>query len=556
MRCSRVQDRLMAYHDGELSASGNRKIEKHLSTCDECTQLLERFVQADQASATAGVPEVTGADDRYWESFTSRVLDRVEEDAATRVPVPEKQSRPFFRMEFPSLVPAMSIALVVVVSAGVLLKVGRVAPVPEAPMVEAPLAKAPITRAEGEGRRAKEAAREPEGEGRKDDTVHSFRQESDSLDVVGPEPIEKTANIQPTEVAPGRLTGKLSSSSIEPVLSKEAAAAVPRQEGEAALPDNVFAGDAPPESAPPVSAAKAELNLKKTAMADGADIQPDGDVSTSLAVVDMPEKKQVPKPAPTEPASPEQTPTEPALEPRPEEVIAPSARKAAVVQPVVAPAVSPVVPPVISEEPEVLTPPAPAAETAFADDPSPDTEGSAAGSAQVEVEEVVGKVLAEIESPPVREQAAAVAAAPPSPPPSRVTSPVPGPEAMESAAAPLPEVEEVVSGYSLKAETVVDDAERSASRPSLYRVPREQLEHARRLAEVRKYWESEQILKDLISQKPPTPVFEEASVLMVDVLSNQNRSVEAQQFLDDAKLQFPSNEMIQQYRLGDPAPVQ
>jgi len=524
MRCSRVQDRLMAYHDGELSASGNRKIEKHLSTCDECTQLLKRFVQADQASATAGVPEDTGADDRYWEGFTSRALDRVEEDAATRIPIPETQNRPFFRMEFPSLVPAMSIALVVVVSAGVLLKVGRVAPVPEAPLTKAPIsgaepfdtAQGPEPGVGGDVPRAKEVAREARGEGRKDDTVFFSRLESDNQAVVGPEHLEKTADIQPTEVAPGRLTGKLSSSSIEPVLSKEAAAAVPRQEEEAALADNVFAGDAPPESAPPENAPKTELNLEKATMTDGADIQPDGDVSTLLAVVDTPEKKQVPKPAPTEPVSPEQTPTEPALEPRSEEVVAP------------------------------------AAETAFADDPSPDTEGSAAGSAQVEVTEVVGKVLAETESPPVREQAAAVAAAPLPP----VSSAVPGPEAMESAAAPLPEVEEVASDNFLKAETVMDEAERSASRPSLYRVPREQLEHARRLAEVRKYWESEQILKDLISQKPPTPVFEEASVLMVDVLSNQNRSIEAQQFLDDAKLQFPSSDLVQQFRLGDSVPLQ
>jgi predicted Zn-dependent protease len=115
---------------------------------------------------------------------------------------------------------------------------------------------------------------------------------------------------------------------------------------------------------------------------------------------------------------------------------------------------------------------------------------------------------------------------------------------------------QITTGESLKAETYTEKAERSVSRPSLYREPREQLEHARRLAEVRKYWESEQILKDLISRKPPPPVFEEASVLMVDVLSNQNRIVEAQQFLDEAKLQFPSSDLVQQYRLGTPAPVQ
>jgi hypothetical protein len=506
---------LMAYHDGELSASGSRKIEKHLSTCEECTQLYERFVRADQASATAGVPDMSGADDQYWESFTSRTLDRVEEDAATRIPVPEKQSRPFFRMEFPRLVPAMSIALVVVVSAGILLKVGGVEPVPEAPLVseegESSFAKA----SEDSGRRAKGAAREPEGESRKDDTVHFSRQESDNQDVVGPEPVEKTVVMQPTEAVPGRLTGKFASSSVESVLSKEVAGAIPQREAESAPPENV----------------PSELNLKKMAMADEADIQPDRDVSPSPAGVVLPDGKQV-----VQTAYEEQLKREDSSAAREELLVEPAASGK-----IEAPAV-----------------PGPVIDVISRDDASSDAGGPVAGLDRGAVEEVTAEALTGKQLPPVHEQveAAAVAPQPPVLPAEVVENvvDVPASESKEISTAAV--TAQITTGESGKAETYNEEGERSVSLPSPYRAPREQLEHARRLAEVRKYWESEQILKDLISRKPPPPVLEEASVLMVDVLSNQNRIVEAQQFLDEAKLQFPSSDLVQQYRLGTPAPVQ
>jgi predicted Zn-dependent protease len=85
---------------------------------------------------------------------------------------------------------------------------------------------------------------------------------------------------------------------------------------------------------------------------------------------------------------------------------------------------------------------------------------------------------------------------------------------------------------------------------TLYRGPQDQLTHARNLAEVRKFWESEQVLKDLLSQSPPSPIQEEASLLLVKVLNNQNRAAEAQRALDSAKEQFPASEMIQTYELG------
>ncbi|MCJ7499459.1 hypothetical protein MUP29_04320, partial [bacterium] len=82
-----------------------------------------------------------------------------------------------------------------------------------------------------------------------------------------------------------------------------------------------------------------------------------------------------------------------------------------------------------------------------------------------------------------------------------------------------------------------------------YRGPEDQLIHARNLAEVRKFWESEQVLKDLLSQRPPSPLQAEASILLVKVLSSLNRTGEAQQVLDDARAQFPASEMIQTFDL-------
>ena len=82
-----------------------------------------------------------------------------------------------------------------------------------------------------------------------------------------------------------------------------------------------------------------------------------------------------------------------------------------------------------------------------------------------------------------------------------------------------------------------------------YRGPEDQLIHARNLADVRKFWESEQVLKDLLGQRPPSPIQAEASILLVKVLSSQNRVGEAQQVLDDAKVQFPASEMVQTFDL-------
>jgi hypothetical protein len=490
----------MAYHDGELSAAGSRKIEKHLAVCTECAQLMERLVRADQAAGTAGVPDVPGPDDRYWESFTSRVLDRVEEDAATRVPVSEKKSRSLIPMAFPRMAPAVSIALVVVVSAGVLIKINRVAPVP----------KAPLTRAEGvedqdgstdanrlrqgfdgqeamvdKGRGAKVVKEQGERQKAKDDVGGLFGQKQESLrqealdesaaalkEVQRDEPEKKgAAPAQRKLTVPELETGKLTSSSAEVASVPAAHAEAPPPVARIPEPEVMSEPKATPSpltSPEPMvnSATKTTVSLKTAAMADEASVESD--------------------------QNNESMPSSPA---------------------------------VIEPELDAL-----ARKSASLGDL--DTVGGSAleAAGDVQAPEIQTYVLEE-------ERAAKPVEAP-----SSALSPDTG-DTFEAA---LP-------GFS---ETLTEVRKTSGVPSSRYREPREQLEHSRRLAEVRKYWESEQILKDLISQKPPSPVYEEASILMVEVLKNQNRVLEAQQFLDEAKQQFPANDMVQQFRLETPVPVQ
>jgi hypothetical protein len=135
-----------------------------------------------------------------------------------------------------------------------------------------------------------------------------------------------------------------------------------------------------------------------------------------------------------------------------------------------------------------------------------------------------------------------------------------GEEVLSYAAVPQPDVREKAAAPSVadRAASVEEPEPRSSTGNTLYRGPQDQLIHARNLADVRKFWESEQVLKDLLSQTPPASIQEEASLLLVKVLSNQNRVTEAQRILDSAKGQFPASEMIQTFELepeGD-RPVQ
>ena len=80
MRCQRAQQRLMAYHDEELSQGASRRLEKHLESCAECSRLLDNLRTADHyisgsegVNQMVGVPDMPLPDDSYWASFTHSV---------------------------------------------------------------------------------------------------------------------------------------------------------------------------------------------------------------------------------------------------------------------------------------------------------------------------------------------------------------------------------------------------------------------------------------------------------------------------------------------------
>ncbi len=129
MRCGRIRKRLMAYHDGELGGAWSRRIEKHILSCAVCEQALEGLEAVDQTIAMP-VPE-----SEYWSGFTARIMDRVK-DEPVGDPVQTKAAESRLSYKVMRLAPAFSIALVVVVAAGLLMEIrGPVVPRQSVPTV-------------------------------------------------------------------------------------------------------------------------------------------------------------------------------------------------------------------------------------------------------------------------------------------------------------------------------------------------------------------------------------------------------------------------------------
>ncbi len=128
MRCLTVRRKLMAYHDGELGAAASGKIRRHLETCPDCSGLIQALERGDDAAGMAGFPDPGTA---YWETFTDRVMGKVRKEAGAGLSgLGSAPSRTGFSPL--RLVPALSVALVVVVAAGILMKV-RQPPAPKLP---------------------------------------------------------------------------------------------------------------------------------------------------------------------------------------------------------------------------------------------------------------------------------------------------------------------------------------------------------------------------------------------------------------------------------------
>jgi len=116
MRCSRIRKRLMAYHDGELTKAWSRRVDQHILSCAVCDKTLQGLEAADQGVA---VPD-PGSE--YWDVFTARIMDRVKDDPLDLpAQIKPKASKRSFQVK--RLAPAFSLALVVVVAAGLLMEI-------------------------------------------------------------------------------------------------------------------------------------------------------------------------------------------------------------------------------------------------------------------------------------------------------------------------------------------------------------------------------------------------------------------------------------------------
>ncbi|TNF49048.1 hypothetical protein EP232_01795 [bacterium] len=130
MKCRKIRNKLMAFHDGELTGIRFKKMEKHILSCPTCKQALKELEAVD---LTITVPE---PESEYWEGFTGRIMDRVK-DEPVDVPLQIKVPEPKSSYKIMRLAPAFSIALVAVVAAGLLMEIrGPIAPRQSMPEVQ------------------------------------------------------------------------------------------------------------------------------------------------------------------------------------------------------------------------------------------------------------------------------------------------------------------------------------------------------------------------------------------------------------------------------------
>jgi hypothetical protein len=120
MKCDQVMEKLMSYHDGELTGALERDIREHLAGCGDCAATLKMLGEADRA---AGI-DTPG--EEYFDGLTARVMDAVRHEKAEA----EEKGADYWwhrltRMPMMRLAPALSLALVTVVAIGVWYQGGK-----------------------------------------------------------------------------------------------------------------------------------------------------------------------------------------------------------------------------------------------------------------------------------------------------------------------------------------------------------------------------------------------------------------------------------------------
>jgi len=517
----------MAYHDGEVSPGVGRRVKKHLEACTECSQLLEQLKLADHHAGAAvdvkdmvGVPSMPPSEDKYWESFTARVLDRVEEDAATRAPDRHKPGRRW-NLIIPRMAPAFSIALVVVVAAGVLMKIGDPMPVPKVPVIHmesAPEKGTPVVDGEVSRDEPDRGERGYYTDTTGEDSRRTSAEETrENEGAYRPAPAAVSEPESESEPVPEQIAALEKMEEGTSALRKREALAAPEVEVETAR-DDTDAASGPKAKKALSPKAEAEKLLSSAPAIMGGDVVVLGEVDKAVpeALLETRvDQTEISPEVPIVQAAMAQVEGEPSTAPMARDTDLDTRKEKddrVQEKTVVSPAETTI--PSVTADTEMEN-------NIMIQDSAPTTaarEEAASGFSD--------ELVRTLEEP--RDEVAFF---------------TPG--------EPSDESKIVVSGMETLASTVPskDARQTFASRAPLYRGPEDQLTHARNLADVRKFWESEQVLKDLLSQRPPLPLQEEASVLLIKVLSGQNRIVEAQQVLDDARVQYPASEMIQTFDL-------
>jgi anti-sigma factor RsiW len=142
MDCGKAQERISAYHDGELSAADRARVEAHLRSCPECAALLDSIERIDAAA------EVPDPGQEYWERFNRRVEERIAGETSRPLTAAAPRPKPgWLRHQLRYLVPAAAAAALLVV---VIRTIGQ-GPGGPAPTVAPPAMQAPRVPASPEG---------------------------------------------------------------------------------------------------------------------------------------------------------------------------------------------------------------------------------------------------------------------------------------------------------------------------------------------------------------------------------------------------------------------
>jgi len=81
MSCDKFQKYISLHVDGTLDAGGERALKEHLSGCPRCRETLAALQSVEKTAKTARAKEPRAG---YWDTFSGRVMRRIESEEARR----------------------------------------------------------------------------------------------------------------------------------------------------------------------------------------------------------------------------------------------------------------------------------------------------------------------------------------------------------------------------------------------------------------------------------------------------------------------------------------